>query len=86
LPPEIFPILEKTPPGRGDEIQLTDGLATLCAERGLCGVEMVGRRFDAGDRTGYVLAVLYHALARPDIGADVRAGVERLLAEQRPRR
>ena len=83
LPPEIFPILERTPPGRGDEIQLTDGLATLCAERGLCGVEMVGRRFDAGDRTGYVLAVLYHALQRKDIGADVRAGVERLLAEQR---
>jgi UTP--glucose-1-phosphate uridylyltransferase len=83
LPPEIFPILEKTPPGRGDEIQLTDGLATLCAQSGLCGVEMVGRRFDAGDRTGYVLAVLYHALQRTDIGADVRAGVERLLAEQR---
>jgi UTP--glucose-1-phosphate uridylyltransferase len=85
LPPEIFPILERTPPGRGDEIQLTDGLATLCAQSGLCGVEMVGRRFDAGDRTGYVLAVLYHALQRADIGADVRAGVERLLAEQRAR-
>jgi UTP--glucose-1-phosphate uridylyltransferase len=83
LPPEIFAILERTPPGRGDEIQLTDGLATLCAERGLCGIEMAGQRFDAGDRAGYVLAVLYHALNRADIGADVRAGVERLLAESR---
>lgn len=83
LPPEIFPILERTAPGRGDEIQLTDGLATLCAERGLCGIEMTGRRFDAGDRVGYVLAVLYHALNRADIGADVRAGAERLLAELR---
>ena len=81
LPPEIFPILERTAPGRGDEIQLTDALATLCAERGLCGVEIVGRRFDAGDRAGYVLAVLYHALVRADIGAEVRAGAERLLAE-----
>jgi UTP--glucose-1-phosphate uridylyltransferase len=83
LPPEIFPILERTPPGRGDEIQLTDALATLCSERGLHGTEIVGRRFDAGDRAGYVLAVLYHALRRPDIGGDVLAGVERLLAEVR---
>jgi UTP--glucose-1-phosphate uridylyltransferase len=83
LPPEIFSILERTPPGRGDEIQLTDALVTLCAERGLCGVEMMGRRFDAGDRAGYVLAVLYHALNRADIGAEVRAGAERLLSEPR---
>ena len=83
LPPEIFAILEHTPPGRGDEIQLTDGLATLCAQRGLCGVEVRGRRFDAGDRAGYVLAVLYHALGRADIGAEVRVGAESLLAELR---
>ncbi|HEX2659520.1 MAG TPA: UTP--glucose-1-phosphate uridylyltransferase [Polyangia bacterium] len=83
LPPEIFDILERTPPGRGDEIQLTDGLATLCADRGLCGVEIAGRRFDAGDRAGYVLAVLYHALRRADIGSEVQNGAERLLAELR---
>ena len=81
LPPEIFEILENTPPGRGDEIQLTDGLATLCARRGLHGVEMEGLRFDAGDRAGYVLAVLYYALHRADIGAEVRAGAQRLLDE-----
>jgi UTP--glucose-1-phosphate uridylyltransferase len=83
LPPEIFPILERTAPGRGDEIQLTDALATLCAERGLYGTEILGRRFDAGDRAGYVLAVLYHALRRHDIGATVRDGVEQLMAELR---
>ncbi len=81
LPPEIFDILEKTPRGRGDEIQLTDGLATLCEARGLFGVEIDGRRFDAGDRAGYVLANLHFALRRADIGAEVRAGVERLLRE-----
>jgi UTP--glucose-1-phosphate uridylyltransferase len=81
LPAEIFSILEATPPGRGDEIQLTDGLATLCARRGLHGVEMEGLRFDAGDRAGYVLAVLYYALHRADIGAEVRAGAQRLLDE-----
>jgi UTP--glucose-1-phosphate uridylyltransferase len=81
LPPEIFEILEQTPPGRGGEIQLTDAMATLCDRQGMHGMEVEGRRFDAGDRAGYVLAVLYYALRRTDIGADVRAGAQRLLDE-----
>jgi UTP--glucose-1-phosphate uridylyltransferase len=81
FPPEIFDILEETPPGRGGEIQLTDAMATLCERRGFHGVEVDGQRFDAGDRAGYVLAVVHWALARKDIGADVRAGLERLLKE-----
>jgi UTP--glucose-1-phosphate uridylyltransferase len=81
LPPEIFPILANTKPGKGGEIQLTDALATLCASDGLYGVQLRGERFDAGDRTGYVLAVLRFALRRSDIGAAVRAGAEKLLRE-----
>ena len=81
LPPEIFPILANTKPGKGGEIQLTDALATLCASDGLYGVQLRGERFDAGDRTGYVLAVLRYALRRSDIGAAVRAGAEKLLRE-----
>ncbi|MGA9655274.1 MAG: UTP--glucose-1-phosphate uridylyltransferase [Polyangia bacterium] len=81
LPPEIFPILANTQPGRGGEIQLTDALATLCASDGLYGVRLRGERFDAGDRAGYVLAVLRYALRRSDIGAAVRAGAEKLLRE-----
>jgi UTP--glucose-1-phosphate uridylyltransferase len=80
LPAEIFEILEHTAPGRGGEIQLTDALATLCERRGLHGVEIDGLRFDAGDRAGYVLAVVHYALRRDDIGAEVRAGLERMLA------
>jgi UTP--glucose-1-phosphate uridylyltransferase len=79
LPAEIFEILAETPPGRGGEIQLTDALTTLCARRGLRGVEVEGQRFDAGDRASYVLAVLQYALRRADIGAEVRAGAEKLL-------
>jgi len=79
LPPEIFAILAETPPGRGGEIQLTDGLATLCARRGLYGLEVEGDRFDVGDRAGYVVAMVHYALQRPDIADDVRAGVEKLL-------
>jgi UTP--glucose-1-phosphate uridylyltransferase len=81
LPPEIFDILAATKPGRGDEIQLTDALATLGRKQGLVGVEVEGDRFDAGDRASYVLAVLRYALRRPDIGAEVREGAERLLRE-----
>jgi len=81
LPAEIFPILAETPAGRGGEIQLTDGLATLCARRGLHGVEMEGQRYDAGDRAGYVLAQLHWALKRKEIAAEVRAGALRLLQE-----
>jgi UTP--glucose-1-phosphate uridylyltransferase len=81
LPPEIFDILENPAPGRGGEIQLTDAMAVLCERHGMHGLEVEGRRFDAGDRAGYVLAVLYYALRRKDIGADVRVGAQRLLDE-----
>ncbi|HVU51702.1 MAG TPA: UTP--glucose-1-phosphate uridylyltransferase GalU [Polyangia bacterium] len=81
LPPEIFAILAETPPGRGGEIQLTDGLEALRARAGLHGVEMEGQRFDAGDRTGYVLAQVHWALKRKELAADVRAGIKRILEE-----
>jgi len=81
LPPEIFPILAETKPGKGGEIQLTDGLATLCERHGLAGLEVEGRRDDVGDRTGYVIAMVHYALKRADIADEVRAGVVRVLAE-----
>jgi UTP--glucose-1-phosphate uridylyltransferase len=79
LPPEIFPILAETKPGRGGEIQLTDALATLCAQSGLAGLEVEGLRFDVGDRAGFVVAMVHYALRRPDIGAEVRAALVKLL-------
>jgi UTP--glucose-1-phosphate uridylyltransferase len=80
LPPEIFEILAATPPGRGGEIQLTDALATLCARRGLIGLEVEGRRFDVGDRAGYVLAMVHYALRRDDIRDEVLAGLRKTLS------
>jgi UTP--glucose-1-phosphate uridylyltransferase len=84
LPGEIFSILAETPPGRGGEIQLTDGLATLCQRRGLHGYEVEGHRYDAGDRVGYVLAQLHWALKRKEIADEVRAGAQRILAGEDP--
>jgi UTP--glucose-1-phosphate uridylyltransferase len=79
LPPEIFDILAATPPGRGGEIQLTDGLATLCARSGLIGLEVEGRRFDVGDRAGYVLAMVHYALRRDELREEVAAGIKKML-------
>jgi len=52
LRPEIFKILQNLPPGRGGEIQLTDGLAQLVRERKIFGCEFVGDRYDIGDKFG----------------------------------
>ena len=67
LRPEIFPILAKLPPGRGGEIQLTDGLAQLVKERKVFGCEFEGERYDIGDKFGFVRATVAYALKRPDL-------------------
>jgi UTP--glucose-1-phosphate uridylyltransferase len=67
LRPEIFPILSNLPPGRGGEIQLTDGLAQLVKERKVFGCEFDGERYDIGDKFGFVRATVAYALKRPDL-------------------
>lgn len=72
LQPEIFDVLEKTPPGRGDEIQLTDALQVLADDPsiagGVYGVVFRGKRFDTGDRLDYLKAVVQIATERDDLG------------------
>jgi UTP--glucose-1-phosphate uridylyltransferase len=67
LRPEIFAILQNLPPGRGGEIQLTDGLAQLVRERKIFGCEFLGDRYDIGDKFGFVRATVAYALKRPDL-------------------
>jgi UTP--glucose-1-phosphate uridylyltransferase len=67
LRPEIFSILQNLPPGRGGEIQLTDGLAQLVRERKVFGCEFLGDRYDIGDKFGFVRATVAYALKRPDL-------------------
>lgn len=67
LRPEIFKILQNLPPGRGGEIQLTDGLSQLVRERQIFGCEFVGERYDIGDKFGFVRATVAYALKRPDL-------------------
>jgi UTP--glucose-1-phosphate uridylyltransferase len=67
LRPEIFAILQNLPPGKGGEIQLTDGLSQLVSERKVYGWEFEGERYDIGDKFGFVRATVAYALKRPDL-------------------
>ncbi len=80
LPPEIFDILEATPPGRGGEIQLTDALQTLARRTKLYGLVTEGDLYDAGDKAGFIEATVAFALKRPELAAQIRPVLERLLA------
>jgi UTP--glucose-1-phosphate uridylyltransferase len=72
LTPDIFPILAETPPDKRGEIQLTDALRTLRKRRPMYAVEFVGKRYDTGDKLGFLKATVEFALARPDLADDFR--------------
>ena len=73
LPAEIFPYIERTKPGRGGEIQLTDAMRHLAKERGLWACEWDGKSYDAGDKLGFLQATVELALENPDLGGPFRA-------------
>jgi UTP--glucose-1-phosphate uridylyltransferase len=76
LKPEIFRVLERTEPGKGGEIQLTDALLEMAREGlagGVYGVIFRGRRFDTGDRLDYIKAIVQLAVERDDLGEPLRA-------------
>ncbi len=72
LRPEIFPLLEKTKPGHGGEIQLTDALLQLSRQRAMYAYEFKGTRFDAGDKLGYLKAIIAYGVRHPDLGKEFR--------------
>ena len=78
LEPEIFACLESTQPGAGGEIQLTDGLRTLLRERPIYGWRFEGKRYDAGDKLGFLTATVEFALRSPDLGDAFRQYLKNL--------
>jgi UTP--glucose-1-phosphate uridylyltransferase len=70
LPPEIFPILRKTKPGKNGEIQLTDALRELAKSSPMYALEVKGNRYDAGDKLGFLIATVEFALKNPSLGSD----------------
>jgi len=83
LPARVFQLLEETRPGVGGEIQLTDALAMLAKEGGLVGYCFEGKRYDAGDRLGYVKANVAFALKRPDMREELLRWMEQIAQEAR---
>ena len=71
LTPDIYPALEQTARGQGGEIQLTDGLRRLLAQRPIFAVELDGVRHDAGNKPGYLRAILHFARKHPELGREL---------------
>ena len=80
LQPEVMRVLEDQEKGAGGEIQLTDAMAKMIGTQPFHAVTFAGNRYDCGNKTGFVEATLALALEREDMGAEVRAIAERLLA------
>lgn len=73
IDPEIFAILEATEPGSGGEIQLTDALNVLASRQPVWAYTFEGRRYDVGDRLGFLEATIEYALRREDLASDLKA-------------
>jgi UTP--glucose-1-phosphate uridylyltransferase len=78
LTPDIFAILAETVPDRRGEIQLTDGLRRLRDRRPMYALEIEGKRYDTGDKLGFLKATVEFALARPDLADEFRAYLKSL--------
>lgn len=82
LIPEIFPILAEVKPGAGGEIQLTDALRLLARERRVYAYRFEGKRYDIGDKLGFLQATVEFALARPDLAKPFREYLTALLQQR----
>lgn len=83
LPASVFDILERTEPGKGGEIQLTDALQELASDAsgpGVVGVIFRGRRYDTGDRVDYIKAIVQLATERQDLGPELRPWLKDFVA------
>ncbi|MBI1452614.1 UTP--glucose-1-phosphate uridylyltransferase GalU [Acinetobacter sp. FL51] len=78
LPAKIMQLLEQTPKGAGNEIQLTDAIAMLQKTDAVEAYRMKGQTFDCGSKIGYLKAVLHYGLSHAELGNDFRALIKDL--------
>jgi UTP--glucose-1-phosphate uridylyltransferase len=81
IEPAIFSILEGLEPGRGGEIQLTDALRILNGRHQMVAYPVQARRYDVGDKLGYIQATIELALQRPDLQNQVKAYIQSLVRQ-----
>lgn len=79
LTPDIFDILDNTPPGAGGEIQLTDAMKTLATTVGMTGVDYTGKRYDMGNKFGILQATVEVALKNPLLAEPFKAYLKELV-------
>lgn len=79
LSPTVFGIIERIEPGKGGEIQLTDALRELARQEPVYAYTFAGRRYDAGDKLGYLEATVEYALRREDLREDFLAFLRRTI-------
>jgi UTP--glucose-1-phosphate uridylyltransferase len=77
LMPEVIGYLARMERGAGGEVQLTDGMASLIGTQPFHGLRYEGRRFDCGDKAGFLEAQIAFALKRPDMAPAVREFLKR---------
>lgn len=78
LPPEIFDILEHTPCGRNNELQLTDAMKALALKETMVGVDFTGTRYDMGNKFSALKASIEVGLTRPEIAEELKAYIKNL--------
>ena len=79
LTPDVFDILDRTAPGAGGEIQLTDAMRELARAGRMMGIDYEGTRYDMGNKLGILQANCEVALSRPDLGPDFAAYLKELV-------
>src|SRR5690625_4198397 len=82
LTPEIFKHLDKHEIGAGGEIQLTDAIQMLNEEQKVYAYDFEGKRYDVGEKLGFIQTTVEFALRDPEIGDEVKKGLKKLLAEE----
>lgn len=79
--PDIFRHIATTAPGKNDEIQLTDAMVSMLADRGMYGLRFAGKRYDIGNKLDFIKTNIEFGLKRDDIGADLREYLKKIAAE-----
>lgn len=82
IEPGVFDILAGTKPGAGGEIQLTDALKELAGQKAMYGLVFEGKRYDVGDKLGYLKAMVEYALDRPDLAEQFRRYLEEIVSKK----
>lgn len=70
ITPDVFEVLQNTKPGKGGEIQLTDALRVMAKRENVYAYNFTGKRYDVGDKLGFLKATVEFALRRDDLSAD----------------